>query len=176
MKIFDFRLHAVLFSALACCFVFTSCGYHIGSVMHPQVKTIAIADVKNETKEMNLSAIMRQQLSEQFQFDNSLKVKSIEEADCIVYCRVLKVENKSVTWQAQDNDMIFRPSEFNIEITVEFSVIMPGVSEPLVKTRTLTDSSYYQFNSDPAVGRANGLKQACYRMARQIVEYTVEGW
>jgi len=26
----------------------TSCGYHMGSVMHPQIQTIAIAEVKNE--------------------------------------------------------------------------------------------------------------------------------
>ena len=27
----------------------SSCGYQLGNMMHPQIKTVAIADVKNES-------------------------------------------------------------------------------------------------------------------------------
>ena len=55
----------------------SSCGYHMGSMMHPQIKTVAIAEVRNETREVLASAIMRKQIAERFQFDNSLKISSV---------------------------------------------------------------------------------------------------
>ncbi len=81
----------------ACLLVFlstSSCGYRVGSLMHPQIKTVAIADVKNETTEVLASAIMRKLLAERFQFDNSLKIVSLDKADCIVYCRIKGIENQ----------------------------------------------------------------------------------
>ena len=57
----------------------TSCGYHIGSIAHPQIKTIAIAPVKNETYIPNAAEYMRQALSESFQKDGSWKVKEMNE-------------------------------------------------------------------------------------------------
>lgn len=153
-----------------------SCGYHLGSMMHPQVKSIAIAPVVNDTLEPLVSAIMRQQLAEQFQLDNSLKVKSLEEADCIIYCKVKEVKNVSVTWDSTDNDITYRPSEFTIEVKAEFSVIIPGRGEPLINAREITQSATYQFAADPAIGRSNGLKQACYNASRQMVQYTTEAW
>ena len=44
----------------------SSCGYHMGSMMHPQIKTVAIAEVRNETREVLAGTIMRKQLAERF--------------------------------------------------------------------------------------------------------------
>lgn len=154
----------------------TSCGYHMGSMMHPQIKTVAIAEVRNETREVLASAIMRKQIAERFQFDNTLKITSPEKADCIVMCRILSIKNAGVVWKSTDDDMTFRPSEFSITINAEFTVTIPGSAVPLVPMRKVSGSATYQFTADPAIGRENGLTQACYNMANLIVEYTTEAW
>ena len=63
-----------LFSLVMTCFLTTSCGYQVGSMMHPQIQSIAVADVKNDTKEPYVSSVMRGNLAEQFQVDGSLKL------------------------------------------------------------------------------------------------------
>ncbi len=153
-----------------------SCGYHLGSLAHPQLKSIAIAPVKNDTLEPYVSDIMRQQLCEQFQFDGSLKVKSLEEADVILYCIVKEVKNDSVSWHSTDNQVTYRPYQFTLSVKAEFSVVMPGRGEPVVRSREVSESATYDITSDPQQGRSNGIKQACYNDARKIVEYTVEAW
>ena len=167
---------AVLLTAATVLLFGSSCSYHMGSMAHPQLKTIAIAPVKNDTLEPLASAIMRQQLCEQFQFDGSLKVKSIEEADCILYCKVISVKTDSVTWRSSDNQVTYRPYQFTLSVEAEFSVVMPGRGDPIIPTRIVAETATYDITSDPQQGRSNGIKQACYNDARKIVEYTVEAW
>lgn len=154
----------------------SSCGYRVGSLMHPQIKTIAIADVKNESAEPLGSALLRNTLAERFQFDNSLKLASLSTADCILYARILGVENNSVTWRSYDNEQTYRPHEFRISVAVEFTVLIPGQAKPLVQRSVLSSSVTYLFTNDPAIGRQNGLKQAFLRVSDSIVRATTEAW
>ncbi len=154
----------------------SSCGYRTGSLMHPQIKTVAIADVKNDTTEVLASTIMRKILAERFQFDNSLKVVSMEDADCIVYCRIKKVQNQGISWASTDSDQTFRPSEFRLTVTVEFSVQVPGQAMPLVPLSSTDGTATYQYLADPAIGRQDGLQQACLKIANNIVSSTTEAW
>lgn len=175
MSLFN-KLAATVVAALALAASVSSCGYHMGSMAHPQIKSIAIAPVKNDTLEPLVSAIMRQELCEQFQVDGSLKVKSIDEADCILYCIVKKIETPNVTWHSTDRQVTYRPYQFTITIQAEFSVVMPGRGDPVIQSRTIQESATYNVTSDPQQGRSNGVKQACYNDARKIVQYTVEAW
>ena len=43
-----------------------SCGYHMGSTMHPQIHNIGIGKVINDTAIYNASVQLQQQLAEQF--------------------------------------------------------------------------------------------------------------
>ena len=166
-------LLSLLFLSL---FLLSGCGYHMGSMMHPQIKTIAIAEIVNDTREPLLTAVMRNQLAAQFQFDNSLSLKTKDQADCVLYCRITKIESRTIRTSSTDDDRTYRPSEFQISITAEFTVLIPGKSEPLVAKRTVSASSNYQYNADPNVGRYYGMRQAAYNLANLIVQYTTEAW
>lgn len=172
----NFKLTLAAAAIILCGIICTSCGYHMGSMMHPQIKTIAIDTIKNDTREPLLTTVARQQIASQFQFDNSLALKEKDDADCILYCRIISVTNRAIRYDSEDNDKTYRPNEFSITVKAEFTVLVPGRSEPLIKKRTVTGSAYYQYNVDPAVGKYYGMKQACYNMAREMVEYTTEAW
>lgn len=96
--------------------------------MHPQIKTVAVAPVQNETVEYNLTAQVRNLLCERFMVDGSLKLVDEKEADCIVYARVTDVRFAEVSWAKNDKDRddIFLPNEWSVTLTIEYSVIIPG--------------------------------------------------
>ncbi len=152
------------------------CGYHVGSISHPQIKTVAIADVKNETYEVLASALLRSILAERFQFDNSLKLTSLEKADCIVYTRILNVSNNSISWRYNSKIDDYRANEYQLTVTVEYLVRMPGRAKPLVQVSTTRGTSLYLFSHDPAIGRVSALKQALLRVSNNIVAATTEAW
>lgn len=154
----------------------TSCGYQVGSLMHPQIKSIAIAPVKNDTYEVYASAILRNQLAERFQFDNSLKVASMETADCILYTRIVGISVAESTERSVDQDKTFRPSEYRMSLVVEYTVLIPGQAEPLVGRSFATGTSYYHVTNDPSIGRQNGLIQAALSVSKSIVTATTEIW
>ncbi|MBO4303934.1 MAG: hypothetical protein J6A21_05060 [Lentisphaeria bacterium] len=150
------------------------CGYRIGNMMHPQIKTIGIAPVKNKSREVLAAIVMRRLLAERFMFDGSLKIVPMEKADCIIYCQINDVTQSAVQWEDKDEED--RPSEFNITVSGDFMVLLPGRTVPLVKKRSVSGSCTYQFLTDPAIGKESGLTQACLQMANLIVQYTVEAW
>jgi len=152
------------------------CGYNIGSIAHPQLKSIAIAPVQNNTYEPDLSALMRQALAENFQMDNSLKVKSEKEADCVLYGRIIEISTDGTDKRTTNNEQIYRTAEFTVDVTFEFVVIIPGRATPVVGTRQVVGSSYYQVTADQFMSKKGGLAQACRDAAKQAVNYTVEAW
>ena len=172
-----FRLF-LLSVILAAAVVLPGCGYHVGSITHPQIKTVAIADVKNETYEVLAAALLRTILAERFQFDNSLKLTSLDKADCIVYARVTNVRNSTITWKynSKTDDENYRANEYQLTVTVEYLVRMPGRGQPLVPKSTAVGSSKYLFSHDPAIGRVSALKQAMLRISDNIVSATTEAW
>ena len=154
----------------------SGCGYHLGSITHPQIKTVAIADVKNETYEVLAAALLRDVLAERFQFDNSLKLTSLEKADCIVYTRITNVYNSSISWRNTNKVESYRANEYRLAVTVEYTVLIPGAAKPLVPKSFATRSSVYLFAHDPAIGRVSALKQCLLRISDVIVSATTEAW
>ena len=171
------RFLAVCF--LGFCFVFfgASCGYyHMGSMMHPQIKTIAISTIRNDTREPLLTELARTQIAARFQSDNSLKLVSKEEADCILYVRLVDVVTSVSRYNPGYEEDEYRPAEFHLTLNAEMEVLIPGRSEPLIRKRTVSGSANYQYNVDPQVGKYYGMRLACFDLGGEIVEYTTEAW
>lgn len=152
------------------------CGYHLGHLVHPQVKSIAIAPVKNETLAYNVPAILRNMLSEAFMRDGALKVKSLREADCILYARVTKITYRETTPASFDNEVTYRPMEWRIWMTVEFTVIIPGNKEPLIKKQTIAADALFQVQADYYVNRQRGIEQCSWHLARKLTQQVTEAW
>jgi hypothetical protein len=166
----------MLLGSLAIGGISGGCGYHVGSMMHPQVKSIAIAPVKNETLEPLATQYMRKQLAQQFQRDGSLTLKSLETADCILYGRILKVVTNETAEDSYDQDMTYRSAQWGLTIEFEYVVMIPGRKDPLVNRRIVKGTASYDVTNDHNIGRRVGLDQAAMEAARQAVIYTTEGW
>ena len=174
MKTFKRLFALATFVLLA--LITTGCGYHMGSMMHPQIKTIAVAPVTNNTLEPLAADVLRMQLSGEFQRDGALKLKRLSEADCVIYSTITKVTNRTIEEDAYDSSRTYRPAQFEITVEVEFVVLIPGNGTPLVRKQTASGSATYEVLADPAVSRASALKFACFHAAEQMVTATTEAW
>ncbi|MCP3968121.1 MAG: hypothetical protein GY750_02255 [Lentisphaerae bacterium] len=167
-------------TVLTVCFVGIAitggCGYNVGSIMHPQVKSIAVAPVINDTISYNLAAVLRNRLTEAIMRDGSLKVKNLREADCIVYARIVDINYRETTPATYDNQVTYRPAEWRTWIKVEFSVVIPGRKEPLIPKRYVEASVLFQVQADLFINRNRANRQVCWKASRLVTQMITEGW
>ena len=152
------------------------CGYRIGSLMHPQIESIAIAPVTNETVAYNLGPQVRGLLCEMFQQDGSLQLRRESNADCILYARVIRVSFTKSSWSSSNDENKFVPVEWKVEIKIEYSVVIPGELKPLVSKREVGGSATFMTGADMETGRMSGVRQAALMAAKEIVSQVTEAW
>ena len=157
-------------------FVLCGCGYSFTSLTHPQLESVAVAPVTNETLSYNASAVLRQKLTELFTVDGSMKLKTVQSADCIVYARILKVNFRELGISSTNDDDDFLPEEWKVTVSVEFSVVIPGRAKPLIGPKTVTGTAEFVNGNDLETARLNGVKQALFSAAGTIVSNLTEAW
>lgn len=152
------------------------CGYRIGSLMHPQIESIAIAPVTNETVAYNLGPQVRGLLCEVFQQDGSLELRRESNADCILYARVIDVSFKKSSWSSSGDKNKYVPVEWSVKIEMEYSVVIPGELKPLVAKSKASGSATFMTGADMETGRTSGIRQAALMAAKEIVSQVTEAW
>ncbi|MBE6398976.1 MAG: hypothetical protein E7041_02410 [Lentisphaerae bacterium] len=162
-------------AALIAAVVLGGCGYSVGPIGHPQLKTVAVAPVANETLSYNAAAQMRNLLSECFTTDGTMKLVSATQADCIVYASVKEVTISEVSWSSNDDDD-YQPNEWRCRVKVNYSVIIPGRGKPLIKERSVTGSAEFVTGPDLESSRLNGMRQAMFDASKTIVSNITEAW
>lgn len=157
------------------------CGYQCGSIKNPQIKTIAIAPIKNETYYQDLSTYLKQLLSERFMYDGGLKVKTMYAADAILYGRIVNVQvtQKNVQvnpYGGPDVGVTYMTNEYQANVIFEFSVIIPGRVNPVIQTTTVNEYAQFMVPVDLNPARQVGIQQACRTVAQKVVSICTEGF
>jgi hypothetical protein len=170
-----FKKKLVLFvSAALLLTAISGCGYKIGSLAHPQIKSIAVAPVTNDTTTYNLAAQVRGILCEAFMSDGSLKLTHLSTADCIIYTKVEGVSFSEISWSTDSGER-FVPNEWRVRLHLSYTVVIPGEAAPLT-SGSVTGTADFMTGPDMEIGRLNGMRQAGLSTANQIVVNTVEDW
>ncbi len=169
MKIYQYIMFVI------CGVLITGCGYHFGSIAHPQLESVAIAEAQNESVEPNLSYFIRQHLAEEVQFDGSFKLLTKREADCIIYPRIVSTRIGSVTASSTNNDITFVARTYSASVRVEYTVLIPGRPNP-ISQGVVEGQALYQILWDPEVHKQEAFNAACKEAARKIVTQLAEGW
>ena len=166
-----FRLSTLLILV----FLLSGCGYRIGNMGHPQLKSVAIAPVINDTLAYNAAANMRGQLAERFQVDGTMKLTGMNQADCIVYARITDIKLREIDSSTRFDDD-FLPNQWSVNIAVEFSVIIPGRAKPLIDKRKASGYAEFMSGPDIEISRSYAIKQACFSAAKNLVSQVTESW
>ena len=153
------------------------CGYHVGSMAHPQLKTVAIAPVANDTTLLYAASLMRSELCERFMIDGSYKLVDMDEADLIVFVKINSYGiNASGSSSYDAGRGVYMPSTWAITLNATVSVSIPGRAALLVNNANISRTGRYQNNIDILISQQAGVKQACYLIAGDIVSMTAEAW
>ena len=151
------------------------CGYRIGYLGHPQLKSIAVAPVVNDTLAYNVASNMRSLLCECFQTDGTMKLVGMKTADCIIYARITAISFSEISWSSQKNDT-YLPNQWRVKLAAEFSVVLPGRAEPLLKNVKASGTADFMSGPDIEISRNYAIKQACFVAAKDIVSQVTEAW
>jgi hypothetical protein len=165
-----------VYSIFACMILLAtaSCGYKFGSLMHPQIKSIAIGDITNDTAAYNVSYQLKQLLAEEFMTDGSVELANRRVADAIVFARIISVGFSEVTGRDW-GDGIYHPIEWKARVVIEFSAVVPGEKTPLASGQ-VEGIAYFKAQADPDVMRQRATMMACRDAAQKIVQSIVEAW
>ena len=173
------RISAIFTALILIAAAFCGCGYKIGNLGHPQLKSVAVAPVVNDTLAYNAAANLRGLLNETFQTDGTLKLTGMNKADCIVYARITSVGFSEISWGSRDNangTNSFTPNQWLVKLAVEYSVIIPGRALPLLQAQQVTATAEFMSGPDIEISRNYAIKQACFVAAKKIVSEITEAW
>ena len=165
----------VLFAVLA--LFLTGCGYRIGHMGHPQISSLAVAPVTNETLLFNAAGTMRALLCERIMNDGTYKLLNESKADCILHARVVNAKFSEISWSSDDGDSgDFFPEYYRVQVEVQYSVILPGRVEPLIGPAKVKGTAMFDHTIDLETARRNGVKQALWDASKKIIDACTESW
>ena len=157
--------------------------YHSGSIMHPQIKTLAVGKFENRTYEPRLSALLRQKLAENFMTDGSIRVASMDNADVILHGIILTYQVSEIAAakmrdeneRERDSDA-YQSAIFRVGVEVEFEVVIPGRERPVIAMRKVRGTADFSRLPDLNLARQQGFKQALNEAALEMVTAVTEAW
>ncbi len=179
------KVPAALFAAgLLSAFMPGCAGYHHGSLMHPQIKSIAVGSFQNDTEEAGLTVQLRQKLADFLMNDGSVTVKSEENADAVLRGRIVRYEmsglgarrvSDSGSGGSNKRDA-YQTTIYKTTVTVEYELVIPGMRTPVLDKREATGDAEYSLLSDLNVARDEALRRATQEAAKKIAAGVTEAW
>lgn len=157
-------------------------GYKTGNIAHPQISSIAIATVRNQTTRPELRVELQKRLRAAVQNDGAYKLKQQNGADCTVYAVIKEFTTDSVgrSYRAEqkedDNNENYGTTMYRFTMQVEFTVLVPGRNRPLVTLSTVSGSSRFTGMGDIEVARQVAARNAATDAANQIISSITEAW
>ena len=174
------RPAAVIALMLLAALVTGCAGYRQGSLVHPDLKTVAIGEIRNASSVPHLEIYLRQHLAEQFSSDGTLRLTNLDDADCIIIAEVKDFDVAGIAEtrvdSPDDDQRINRSTAFRANVRVHWRLDVANGSRPLLAPRETVGRGVYPERLDYVQAQERGLKQATYDAAQQIVVAVTEGW
>lgn len=161
--------------ALLLAILLSGCGYKVGFIKHPQLNSIAVAPVINETEIYNAASDMRMKMTEVIMQDGTFKLKDQRNADAILYITVQNISFAESVRASVKNKLEYRPEEWRVRVAVKYKLIIPGQGKPLLSGQTEGEIRF-QAGADIESGRLRAVRQTCFIAARKIIVAIAEGW
>ena len=170
-------LPAILVATLAGC---TS--YRCGSIVHPQLATIAVGRIANMTDEPRQGLLCREMLVENFMLDGSLRVVPERKADAVLNGRITRyrlaraASGKRRKEDARDHDRdAYQTTVYSAEVTLALELTVPGREAPL-KSETVVGRAEFPRLPDFVAAKEHALRQALGDAACKAVASVTEAW
>lgn len=154
--------------------VLTGCaGYRLGSMLPPEVKTVFVEVVQNETTEPNIEFDVTQAIISRFQRDGSLKIASRDNADSVL--RVTLTEYRLAP-AVYEKDRRTAAEEYRVTIVSRILLTRTGTEEVLVEHPRVMGDTVFPLTGDLSSSKRLALPLVATDLAQDIVEKIVDYW
>jgi len=158
-------------------------GYQRGSLLHPQIRSIAVNPAINDTDVARLGPLLQAKLNEQIMTASSARLENTPQADVLIrshirnyqFTRVASAIQRDANARANDRDA-YQAVVFHAQVTVDFEVVMPGDARPVLAKRTVNGQAEFAKLPDFITARDEALERATADAARQIIIAFSEAW
>lgn len=140
-----------------------------GSSIPPHIKTIAVPLFEDRSSEFQIKEKLTDAVINEITRDNSLKIAGENQADAIVYGKIISVSDQAYNYN--QNEQV---NSYRVYITVEVEVKDVKNAKPLWKERW---RQWGEYVLDPTTdARQEGIDNALKKIAEDVLNKTVSGW
>lgn len=147
------------------CGIYTFTGHGIGGI-----ETIAIEPFENQTSEFGIREDLTDAILDALLRDRTLDVTNRGSADAILYGRIISVDDLPLSYTKDEV-----VTEYEIRITVAFSLMRADQSEPLWEGRISGEGSY-PYQSGSLEERQEGINKALERLVQDLINRMTSDW
>jgi outer membrane lipopolysaccharide assembly protein LptE/RlpB len=166
-------LHSALV-ALACAITFSGCaGYHLGSMLPPDVQSVYVPTFVNKTKEPLLEVDTTSATIEELQKDGSLKVAEADTADATLEVTLTDFDLSPVSFR---KDIDTAAKEYRMTITVAYVLRRRADNVVVSESPRVSGDATFELIGNMSSSKLRGLPKASTDLAHKIVEQLVETW
>lgn len=156
---------------------FSGCGYNVGYISHPQIKTVGVGKIKNLTDEPRLASYLREKLKERFMVDGSIKFVSSANADIVINGVISNYSINtagSLSSDQREKEDGFFTTIYRTTITFKYDVKTKKNWD--VQAATVRGSAQYTELIDQQEEKRNSLSRAAYEVSKEVVTNITEAW
>lgn len=173
MKIDRLRIGSWLAMALLTLIAATGCTtYEVGSALPPDIETIHVPPVLNQTGEPLLESEVTRALLRELQRDGTLRMTDAESADARLDVSLVKFETAPVRYERDDTKTA---TEYRMLIAAQVRLTRKNEAEPMMQ-RVMHGDTTFTFFGDMASSKNTATPLAARDLAHDIVESMVEYW
>ncbi|MCK4245321.1 MAG: hypothetical protein KAX20_06830 [Candidatus Omnitrophica bacterium] len=151
----------------------SSCGYRIVRYLPPDISSIAIPILKNDTYHPGIEVPITNRIIIEFLQDGSLKVRKERESDLLLLGRITKYGRDVIAYDSEDTD---EPIAFSLYIRLRFILKDLRNNKVLWDTSELSGTTSYYVTGIYSKTEEEALTDATEDLARKVVEKVVEYW
>jgi len=147
------------------CAVYSFSGHGIAGI-----ESIAIEPFDNQTAEFGIREDLTDIILTRLLSDRTLTLADRGSADAILYGNVLSIEDRPYSWNSDEN-----VSEYEIKISVSFTLRKPDKSEPVWEGRLVGNGSY-PYKPGSVEERDEGIEKALDLIAQDLLNKLTSDW
>lgn len=150
-----------------------SCGYRIAYHLPPDISSIAIPILKNQTYQPNIEVAITNQIIKEFLRDGSLKVRKKQESDLLLLGTITRYERVATAFDFADPKEAIK---YRLNIKLNFILKNLRANKVLWSITGFAGTTTYFVTGKYSKTEEEALTDAMEDLAKKIVERVVEYW
>lgn len=178
-------LHLIVLGSLVfAAAVFSGCrGYRTGSLMHPDIQSVAVGSVQNLSAQPGGGARLRSALARELSAAGAVQPASREQADGLLHATVSSVSTEAVARTrrrepeaGEDSDDVLQPVLYRTTVSLHARLEVPDSSADPLEFQLVEGEAEFDRSPDMPEAQDAAFEQALRNAARKLISTMTEAW